>query len=185
MKKATTYEGIQAYDGNCLYQRGKSITIRYAGKANPSETDEPEQVMHIDNEDVHYKEMIKFDCLESLKQCKVDILIDTDTYFTEFNAFILNHNQMINPKDFKEGQLQRIVCKLESYQDHPDVLEKQVEAYFIEFDEDESGALDRNELKNFLMAFFLQYKIRVPLTEEFVDTTFDDIDADGDGAVDL
>ena len=60
-----------------------------------------------------------------------------------------------------------------------------MEAYFIEFDEDESGALDRNELKNFLMAFFLQYKIRVPLTEEFVDTTFDDIDADGDGAVDL
>jgi Ca2+-binding EF-hand superfamily protein len=36
-----------------------------------------------------------------------------------------------------------------------------------------------------LIAFFQQYKIRVPLTEEFVESTFTDIDADGDGFVDL
>jgi Ca2+-binding EF-hand superfamily protein len=65
------------------------------------------------------------------------------------------------------------------------VLEKQVEAYFKEFDADNSGALDRMELKNFFIAFFRQYKIRVPITEEFVDTTFTDIDSDGDGMVDL
>jgi diacylglycerol kinase family enzyme len=33
MKKALSQEGIQAYDGNCLYLRGQSITIRYGGKA--------------------------------------------------------------------------------------------------------------------------------------------------------
>lgn len=88
---------------------------------------------------------------------------------------------MINPKEFKEGQLQRIVTKLQSYKDNPDTLQAQIEAYFKEFDADNSGALDRDELKNFLIAFFKQYKIRLPLTEEFVDTTFDDIDANGDG----
>ena len=36
-----------------------------------------------------------------------------------------------------------------------------------------------------MIAFFKQYKIRVPISEEFVDTTFDDIDADGDGKVDM
>jgi Ca2+-binding EF-hand superfamily protein len=92
---------------------------------------------------------------------------------------------MINPKEFKEGQLQRIVCKRLSYKNHPEVLEKQVETYFKEFDADNSGGLDRMELKNFFISFFKQYKIRVPITEEFVDTTFTDIDADGDGSVDL
>lgn len=92
---------------------------------------------------------------------------------------------MINPKEFKEGQLQRIVCKLLGYKDHPEVLEKQVDTYFKEFDADNSGGLDRMELKNFFIAFFRQYKIRVPITEEFVDTTFTDIDSDGDGTVDL
>jgi len=36
-----------------------------------------------------------------------------------------------------------------------------------------------------LIAFFKQYKIRLPLTEEFIDSTFTDIDADGDGFVDM
>jgi len=98
---------------------------------------------------------------------------------------VLGHNQMINPKEFKEGQLQRIVTKLLSYRDHPEMLQAQIQAYFVEFDADKSGNLDRHELKNFLIAFFRQYKIRIPLTEEFIDTTFADIDADGDGFVDM
>ena len=67
MKKALSQEGTQAYDGKCSYLRGHSITIRYGGKTYPSELDEKEQLIHIDNEDVHFTEQIKFDCLESLK----------------------------------------------------------------------------------------------------------------------
>lgn len=141
--------------------------------------------MIIDNDDVHFESSIQFDLGEEFNSFKVDILIDTDTYFTEHNAFVLGHNQMINPKEFKEGQLQRIVTKLQSYKDHPEILQAQIQAYFVQFDTDKSGNLDRNELKNFLIAFFRQYKIRIPLTEEFIDTTFTDIDADGDGFVDM
>lgn len=67
MKKALSQEGTQAYDGKCSYLRGHSITIRYGGKTYPSELDEKEQLIHIDNEDVHFTQQIKFDCLESLK----------------------------------------------------------------------------------------------------------------------
>ena len=101
--------------------------------------------------------------------CKVNILVDTDTYFTEHNAFVLNSGMIINPKDFKEGQLQRIVTKFESYKENPQIFESQVEVYFLEFDADNSGGLDRNELKNFFVAFYKMYKIRIPITEEFVD----------------
>jgi hypothetical protein len=38
---------------------------------------------------------------------------------------------MINPKEFKEGQLQRIVTKLLSYRDHPEMLQAQIQAYFV------------------------------------------------------
>lgn len=61
--------------------------------------------MIIDNDDVHFEKSIRFDSGEGLDTFKVEILIDTDTYFTEHNSFVLGHNQMINPKEFKEGQL--------------------------------------------------------------------------------
>ena len=92
---------------------------------------------------------------------------------------------MINPKEFQEGQLQRIVHKLLTFKEHPEQMKKQIADYFEEFDEDMSGGLDVRELRNFLISFFKQYKIRVPLTREFIDTTFMDIDKDGDGFVDL
>ena len=92
---------------------------------------------------------------------------------------------MINFKDFTEGQMLRNTLKLQAYIDHPERLFTQVEAYFEEFDADKSGNLDRRELKNFLIEFFKLYKIRIPITEEFVDTQFDSIDADGDGFVDM
>lgn len=54
----------------------------------------------------------------------VEFLFDSDTYFTELNAFVLGHNQMIDPKAFKEGQLQRAVTKLQGYKDQPIVLQQ-------------------------------------------------------------
>jgi hypothetical protein len=185
MKKASAYGGTHSFDGTCSFLRGKSIKLEFKGRTNGTAADEKKQTVIIDNDDVHYENSIRFESGEGYQGFKVEVLIDTDTYFTEQNAFVLGHNQMINPKEFKEGQLQRIVTKLQSYKDHPDTLQAQIEVYFKEFDADKSGALDREELKNFLIAFFKQYKIRIPLTEEFVDTTFDDIDANGDGFVDM
>ena len=92
---------------------------------------------------------------------------------------------MINSKDFTEGQLLRVTMKLQAYIDQPERLQTQVEDYFKEYDVDKSGNLDRRELKSFLIDFFKLYKIRLPITEEFVDTQFDKIDADGDGFVNM
>ena len=45
------------------------------------------------------------------------------------------------------------------------MLEKQVEAYFKEFDADNSGALDRMELKNFFIAFFRNRNRPIEMSE--------------------
>lgn len=50
---------------------------------------------------------------------------------------------------------------------------------------DGSGNLDVKELRMFLIALFKKYKINLPITSEFVDATFSEIDADGDGFVDM
>lgn len=169
---------MQAFDGIQTFVRGKSILIKDQSDAD--------HTINIDNEQLSFRNTIKLDTMgDDLQPFQLDIFVDTDTYFTEFNAFVLGHHQMINPKEFQEGQLYRIVHKLENYKNHPERLLAQVEAYFTEFDADKSGALDRHELRNFLIAFFRQYKIRLPLTEEFVDSTFSEIDKDGDGNVDL
>jgi hypothetical protein len=85
--------------------RGKSIKLEYKGKRHGLETDDKKQTIIIDNDDVQYENSIQFDIEEDYQGFKIEILIDTDTYFTDKNAFILGHNQMINPKEFKEGQL--------------------------------------------------------------------------------
>ena len=126
MKKASSYGGTHTFDGNCSFLRGRSIKLEYRGKKHAHETDEKCQTVIIDNEDVHFESSIQFDSGEGFNTFKVDILIDTDTYFTEHNAFVVGHNQMINPKEFKEGQLQRIVTKLQSYKDHPEILQAQI-----------------------------------------------------------
>lgn len=55
----------------------------------------------------------------------------------------------------------------------------------MEFDADKNGYLDRHELRMFLIQFFKQYKLRIPLSEEFIDATFSDIDKNGDGKIQL
>ena len=112
MKKASAYGGTHSFDGTCSFLRGKSIKLEFKGRTNGTAADEKKQTVIIDNDDVHYENSIRFDSGEGYQGFKVDVLIDTDTYFTEQNAFVLGHNQMINPKEFKEGQLQRIVTKL-------------------------------------------------------------------------
>lgn len=92
---------------------------------------------------------------------------------------------MINPKEFHEGLIHRTVHKLSMYRQHPERLRAQTEAYFKEFDADNSGSLDLKELRMFLIALFKQYKLHLPLTEEFVVETAAEMDKDGDGLIDL
>lgn len=60
-----------------------------------------------------------------------------------------------------------------------------MEKYFTEFDKDQNGYLDRHELRLFLVCLFKEIKLNIPLTEEFIDTVFGDIDLNNDGKIDL
>ena len=93
--------------------RGRNITIT-----------DPLDIAHtinIDNEELTFRNTLKLDTHDSSDQkYSVDIFVDTDNYFTQYNGFVLNNNQMINPKEFQEGQIYRIVHKLEGYKSHPE-----------------------------------------------------------------
>ena len=90
---------------------------------------------------------------------------------------------MINPKEFKEGQLLRIITKLQQLKDNNGIMKNQIETSFKKFDKDKNGVLDRLELKQFLITFFDKYKMHVPINEEFIDETFRDIDKNNDGKI--
>jgi Ca2+-binding EF-hand superfamily protein len=58
-----------------------------------------------------------------------------------------------------------------------------VQKYFAEFDKDANGHLDRKELREFLNKFFNSYKIHFPITDEYVDAVFREIDANRDNKI--
>jgi Ca2+-binding EF-hand superfamily protein len=49
---------------------------------------------------------------------------------------------------------------------------------FDKYDSDKNGHLDRKELRQFMTEFFEKFGINLPLTDEYVDATFREIDAD-------
>ena len=61
---------------------------------------------------------------------------------------------MINPAEFKEGELQKVVDKLEHFKSEPATLHEEIQNFFIKFDEDKSGFLDHKELRHFMQSFF-------------------------------
>ena len=90
---------------------------------------------------------------------------------------------MINKSDFKEGELQQDIQKLESFHNDPNNLHQEIVTYFTEFDEDKSGSLDRKELRHFLTLFFKNYHVHLPITDEFVDGVFREIDTSHDNKI--
>lgn len=95
--------------------RGRNITI--------TDLSDSTHTINIDNEELTFRKMLKLDTHDSSnQQYSVDIFVDTDDYFTKYNGFVLNNNLMINPKEFKEGEIYRIVHKLEGYKAHPERL---------------------------------------------------------------
>jgi Ca2+-binding EF-hand superfamily protein len=79
---------------------------------------------------------------------------------------------MFKASDFKEGELAADIEKLTSYNNDSASLHEQINKFFIEFDTDKSGFLDRKELRKFMEAFFKQYHVRVPLNDDFVHHLF-------------
>ena len=65
------------------------------------------------------------------------------------------------------------------------MLDEQITNYFKEYDSDENACLDRRELRLFLTQFFGQYHIRAPVTDEYVDAIFREIDANRDNKIQL
>jgi Ca2+-binding EF-hand superfamily protein len=90
---------------------------------------------------------------------------------------------MINPAEFKEGELQTILDKLTHFKSEPATLHEEIQKFFIEFDEDKNGELDHKELRHFMQAFFKQYHIHLPLTDDFVDGVFREIDSNHDNKI--
>jgi len=65
------------------------------------------------------------------------------------------------------------------------LLNSQLEEYFKEFDADLSGYLDRAELSNLLREFFARNKLLVPITDDFVNDVFLDLDTNHNGKVEI
>jgi hypothetical protein len=55
----------------------------------------------------------------------------------------------------------------------------------MEFDTDKNGHLDRRELRQFLIKFFLEFSIRLPLTDDYCDSIFRALDADRSNSIEL
>lgn len=90
---------------------------------------------------------------------------------------------MFNPKDFEEGEWQKITTQAEDFEKNPDNLKTVVAEFFTTYDEDKSGFLDRKELRHFMEAFFKQFHVRLPLTDDFVFSVFQQIDANHDNKI--
>ena len=89
----------------------------------------------------------------------------------------------IKPDEFTKEELQGVLQQLNDFKTAQQQLKEQVEKYFKEFDKDGNGFLDRRELRHFLNAFFTQYKIHFPITDEYVDAIFREIDENRDNKI--
>jgi Ca2+-binding EF-hand superfamily protein len=90
---------------------------------------------------------------------------------------------MFAKTDFQEEELAQDIEKLTQYSNDSASLHAQVGKFFVEFDTDKSGFLDRKELRHFMQAFFKEYHIRVPLNDDFVHHLFNQIDENHDNKI--
>ncbi|CDW82598.1 calmodulin [Stylonychia lemnae] len=90
---------------------------------------------------------------------------------------------MIKAEEFTAEELQAIIQQLGDFKDQQTHLQEQVGSYFQNFDKDSNGFLDRKELREFLTNFFTQYKIHFPVTDEYVDAVFREIDLNRDNKI--
>ena len=87
----------------------------------------------------------------------------------------------VNTDSISKEDLQNTVNTLKGL--NGDSLKEQVTKYFQEFDTDKNGHIDRAEWSHFLKDFFGKHKIETPLTEEYIEKAFNDIDDNKDNLV--
>lgn len=92
---------------------------------------------------------------------------------------------MINPNDFAPSEMEETLSKLTSFQQNQESLDAEIKKYFDSYDTDENNSLDRKELRHFLTEFFGAYHIRAPITDEYVDAIFREIDSNRDNKIQL
>ena len=90
---------------------------------------------------------------------------------------------MIDPTEFAAGELDKALAQLVEFSQDDAKLTGTLQKYFEEFDSDSNDHLDRKELRLFLESFFKTYHIHVPLTDEYVDATFREIDKNRDNKI--
>lgn len=90
---------------------------------------------------------------------------------------------MLNPSDFAPGDIPIMRERMGALAADPSKLHEQVQAFFVRFDESKDGFLDRKELRHFMEAFFKEYHVHLPLTDDFVLHLFSEIDANQDGKI--
>ena len=90
---------------------------------------------------------------------------------------------MINLNDLKEGELARTLTQLHSFNRNNWRLKEELNKYWKQYDADGNDYLDRGELRHFIVTFFKEYHVRLPVTDEFVDATFREIDENHDGKI--
>ena len=91
----------------------------------------------------------------------------------------------MNPASLTEEQRQSVFDKLTHFKNTEGALDEAVEGYFIKYDADANGHIDRKELRQFLCAFFEEFNIKLPITDEFVDATFRELDQDKNNSIEL
>ena len=85
--------------------------------------------------------------------------------------------------DLSKDELEKIVKALSELQVGKDLLAELVLNIFKTFDKDANGYLDRRELRHFLTSMFETYHISLPLTDEYVDAVFREVDENKDNKI--
>ena len=84
---------------------------------------------------------------------------------------------MIKFAELKDEDIKKIIATAELAKEE-DGMNKLVAEIFEEFDKDKNGFLDRKEIRNFFTKIFKEWKLIFPMTDEFLDDLFRDIDKD-------
>ena len=84
---------------------------------------------------------------------------------------------MFKFKEIKDEQLEEIIAQLE-FSKSAEGLAKEADEIFVAYDKDKNGVLDRKEMRNFMGNMTKEWKLVFPMTDEFLDDLFRDIDKD-------
>ena len=84
---------------------------------------------------------------------------------------------MIKFSGLKDEEIKKIIATAELAKEESGI-NKLVAEIFEEFDKDKNGVLDRKEIRSFFSKIFKEWKLTIPMTDEFLDDLFRDIDKD-------